>query len=293
MSYENRSESLHLGYPVLFSFLLTLIYGLVAYLSEFLNLKQTLFGNTLTAFQEIVFKFISRFSLSGMLWLVLLPLVLYLMIGFSFREFFSLLRFNLKQGNKTNLLLSLIIIFTLICCIAISAVFLDVFTLNFSLLISPDYENGLGWFIFIFALIPGIWEEIAFRGIIFSFLLSKYSVKKAVIVDGVLFSIFHIFNYLILQQDLVSVLFQSIAAIFVGISLCYVVIKTNSLLPVILIHYSIDVTLFISGFIFDLNNPTSTLIFAILSLLIIPSLVISSITFLFEKKGMLDTAKLQ
>ena len=123
-----------------------------------------------------------------------------------------------------------------------------------------------------------------------SFLSSKYSIRKAVIFDGILFSLFHIFNYLILGQDLDSVLLQSIAAIFVGVSLSFLVIKADSLLPAILIHYSIDVTLFISGFIFDLSDTNSTLIFALLSLIVLPPLLISLFTLIFENISTSDTS---
>jgi len=59
------------------------------------------------------------------------------------------------------------------------------------------------------------------------------------------------------------------------------VVKTESLLPAIIIHYSIDVTLFISGFIFDLSDTNSALIFIILALIVLPPVLISLFTFIF------------
>jgi len=282
MSAENESESIHFEQPLLFGLVLTLLYGLIAYLPEILDLENVLFASNLSPFASIFFVFVSRFTLSGILWIILLPIALYYMKGTSSRDFVDSIRLHPNRMARRNILLGIIVSFSFLICVVFTAILLGVYTSNFSLLVSPDYENGLGWFIFIFALIPGVWEEIAFRGIILTFLLSKYSVRKALILDGLLFALFHIFNYLILGQDLLSVLLQSIAAIFVGVTLAYLTIKTGSILPAIIIHYSIDVTLFISGFIFDFSNENSTLIFALLSLIIIPPLLIYIFTLIFE-----------
>ena len=289
MSAENESESIHFEQPLLFGLVLTLLYGLIAYLPEILDLENVLFAGNLSPFASIFFVFVSRFTLSGILWILLLPIALYYMKGTSSRNFVYSIRLHPDKMASRNILLGIIVSFSFFICVGFTAILLGVYTSNFSLLVSPDYENGLGWFIFIFALIPGIWEEIAFRGIILTFLLSKYSVRKALIFDGLLFALFHIFNYLILGQDLLSVLLQSIAAIFVGVTLAYLTIKTGSILPAIIIHYSIDVTLFISGFIFDFSNDDSTLIFALLSLIVIPPLLIYIFTLIFENDSKGDT----
>ena len=286
---ENESESIHFEHPLLFGLILTLIYGFMAYLPEILDLEYILFTGNLSPFESIFFVFISRFALSGILWIILLPIALYLVNGISSRNFVGSLRLHPERMSRRNILLGSIISFSFVICVVFTAILLGVFTSNFSLLVSPDYENGLGWFIFIFALIPGMWEEIAFRGIILTFLLSRYSVKKALIFDGFLFALFHIFNYLILGQDLLSVLLQSIAAVLVGVTLAYLTIKTGSILPAIIIHYSIDVILFISGFIFDFSNDNSTLIFALLSLIVIPPLLIYLFTLIFENDSTGDT----
>ena len=281
MLVENESESTQIGSPLLFGLIITLIYGFTSYFSELLDLEHVLFADELSAFASIFFVFITRFTLSGILWTLLLPIALYYMKGMSYRDFVDSTRLHPKRMSTRSLLLGLIVSISFFICVVLTAILLGVYTSNFSLLVSPDYENGLGWFIFVFALIPGIWEEIAFRGVILSFLMSKYSVRTALIFDGFLFSLFHIFNYLILGQDLVDVLLQSFAAIFVGVSLAYLVVKTGSLLPAIIIHYSIDVTLFISGFIFDLSDTNSTLTFAILALIVLPPVLISLFTFFF------------
>ena len=292
MSNENEKESVLIEHPLLVSLILTFVYGFTIYLPDYLDLENVFFTNP-SPFERIFFEFVSRFTLSGLLWIFVLPISLYFMKGIASRDFLRSIRLHPNQISSRNVLLGLIVSISFFICVVLTAMLLGVYTSNFSLLVSPDYENGLGWFIFIFALIPGIWEEIAFRGIIFSFLLSRCSVGEALLLDSVLFSLFHIFNYLLLDQDLSSVIFQSIAAIPVGLSLAYLVVKTDSILPAILIHYSIDVTLFISGFIFDLSNTSSTLIFALLSLIVIPPLLIFLFTWIFTNNSKDDTADLK
>ncbi|MHA1953988.1 MAG: CPBP family intramembrane glutamic endopeptidase, partial [Candidatus Heimdallarchaeaceae archaeon] len=44
------------------------------------------------------------------------------------------------------------------------------------------------------AIIPGIWEEVAFRGIVLVLLLKKYSKKTSIIINSILFGLFHLIN---------------------------------------------------------------------------------------------------
>ena len=97
----------------------------------------------------------------------------------------------------------------------------------------------LGWFIWIFALQPGIWEELTFRGIAIPMLLKRYSQKTAIIISSVIFGIAHSFN-IITGEAPSYVLFQVIFTFFLGIVFGYLFIKTNSLIPCIILHYLVD-----------------------------------------------------
>jgi membrane protease YdiL (CAAX protease family) len=106
---------------------------------------------------------------------------------------------------------------------------------------------GLGWFLFIYMLIPGIWEEVAYRGVVIPMLLKKYKVGTSLIISSVMFGFAHAFNlitYTLIGIDplsaLISVSFQVTYATLLGFAFGYMYIKTNSLLPSILLHYLID-----------------------------------------------------
>jgi len=96
-----------------------------------------------------------------------------------------------------------------------------------------------GWFLFIYMLIPGIWEEVSFRGVIMTLNLRKYSRTTVLIGVSILFGLFHYLN-LLAGGDLVSTGVQVIYAALLGFLFGYLFIKTKSLIPSIIVHYLID-----------------------------------------------------
>ena len=85
----------------------------------------------------------------------------------------------------------------------------------------------------------GLFEEIMFRGIILTVLLAHYSKKKSIWISAVFFGVvhfanlFHDFNY----EHLIFTTAQVIWGIGMGLLWGYLVIKTNSLIPSIILHY--------------------------------------------------------
>jgi membrane protease YdiL (CAAX protease family) len=96
------------------------------------------------------------------------------------------------------------------------------------------------------ALIPGIWEEVAFRGIVLVLLMKKYSKKISLIINSVLFGFYHIVNLINLwgatnpYAILINVAFQVVYATAAGFVFAYLFMKTESLIPSILSHYLLD-----------------------------------------------------
>ena len=78
----------------------------------------------------------------------------------------------------------------------------------------------------LFAFIPAICEELAFRGFVFGGLVRGNGKFRAVLVTAVMFGISH------------GVVQQSIAATFMGLLLGWVALRTGSVLPCILIHFT-------------------------------------------------------
>ncbi len=76
------------------------------------------------------------------------------------------------------------------------------------------------------ALLPAICEEMMFRGFVFSTFSNKLSFGKAAIISGVIFGAYHM-N-----------LTQFFATSLLGIAICYVAYKSESLLPGIIMHFT-------------------------------------------------------
>ncbi len=91
-----------------------------------------------------------------------------------------------------------------------------------------DQISAAPWMsvIFLMALVPAICEELAFRGFIFGGLVRQRGRLRAVIVTALMFGISH------------GVLQQSIAATMMGLLLGWVALRTGSVLPCILVHFT-------------------------------------------------------
>lgn len=174
--------------------------------------------------------------------LVLLPVIIYLKLkGVSFSENLKLKKLSFKHGimivGATILNYPIALFFNLIVMTIIS---------TFSELQTPpiptatNFGQYLGLF-FIIAFSAGICEEIFFRGMLLSAYEKEYG-KKAIIITGILFGIFH-FN----PQNL-------LAPIILGLFFGYLVQLTGSIYAGIIGHIAnngIAVTL---GYVINIIN---------------------------------------
>ncbi len=110
---------------------------------------------------------------------------------------------------------------------------------------NPIYGGiaSFGWFIWIFMIRPGLWEEVAFRGVVIPQLSKKYKRIFTILISGVIFGLAHAFNIigaLLSGRPHFPTLFQVIYSSLLGFSMAYMYLKTKSLLPSIIYHYLID-----------------------------------------------------
>lgn len=84
--------------------------------------------------------------------------------------------------------------------------------------------------------IPSMFEELAWRGIILTTFLNKYSERKAIIISAAGFGLFHLLN-LVMRPDLIWVLGQVVWAFCIGLFYGYVFVRTKSLLPPMIVHF--------------------------------------------------------
>ena len=148
----------------------------------------------------------------------------------------------------------------------------------------PDLKSDpdvIGWGYFLLALVPGIWEELNFRGWIQSSLLKKFNPWISVLLSALFFSLFHFSN--LIHQDLTQVILGVIMAFFFGIGWGWLVFKSGSVVPVIISHYLVDSL----GQIFLNVNDTNQILtsqFLLLLTLLYPVLTILLANFMYSKK---------
>ncbi len=83
---------------------------------------------------------------------------------------------------------------------------------------------------------PSIFEEVAFRGIILTVFLSKYSERKSIVFSSMGFGLMHLLN-LMSGREFVWVIGQVVWAFTIGLFYGYVFVRTRSLLPSMIVHY--------------------------------------------------------
>ena len=102
------------------------------------------------------------------------------------------------------------------------------------------------------ALLAGLAEEIFFRGIIISYLITRFSEKQkcnlfVLFVSSILFAVLHLLNLHFDFVKIIDSLQQILAAFCFGIFLGSLYLKTGHLWPCVLIHFSWDFYIFISN----------------------------------------------
>ncbi|MFX1364832.1 MAG: lysostaphin resistance A-like protein [Promethearchaeota archaeon] len=230
--------------------------------------------------------FFINLGLLALLWLVLVPLGLKLPNKESFKEYTQTIKLVTFKPVWRNLLICIASIVVFGFSTVLFAIILGSYSFDPSILLrNPRIESGslrMGWFIFLFMLRAGLWEEVAFRGVILNLQLKKYSRTTSIILNGLFFGLFHLLN-LLSGQNYYLTFMQIIFASFLGFAFAYMYTKTKSLIPSIIIHYLIDTIgqLFLNVTFPNLFNATLFLVFGIG---VVPTLLIMIIVRLLAKE---------
>ncbi len=191
----------------------------------------------MTVWELHLINLIINFSLLSVLFFVITPYGLKLPHGkATFKEYAYSIGFTRSKPVARNILLGIFSFLLYALSTWGFANLLGTYIFDPNVLFGYPTIYNLGWALFYIMLQPGILEEVAFRGVILNLQLKKYSKLTSVIVNGVLFGLFHFVN-LLSGFSLDYVIFQVFYASCFGIALAYVYVKTESLLPCIILHY--------------------------------------------------------
>ncbi len=220
---------------------------LILYLPAIIELS---FLSVLIQQPFIVYLFIDFFLLMGslaLLYLIIIPFGLKLPNGKeSFKQFSTTIGLKPFRPFWRKLLIgiSVFLIYGFISLIMGLLLGSYNFQDNINVLFSPPNPLvpgflAMGWFRIIYMLRPGIWEEVAFRGIILNMQKKRYTQTTVVLLNGIIFGLFHYTN-LLSFPDLFSVSLQVFFASCLGIMFSYMYFKTKSIIPCIILHFLIN-----------------------------------------------------
>lgn len=266
------------AHPIVTTTLITVLAGILLQMSNiigFQDIVASVVSDNFVTVRLIDIGF--RMTMGALLVFVAIPLVLsYLHRGGWRGGYATLLPTSMgpsPQGTTAAAGLSALAFFSVLVAFAIVA---GVFEGNTSVLISDD-----NWLILLAALVPGVWEELTFRGVVQSILRRHFPPLVAVAISSVAFGLMHFSNYLN-WDDSSSVVAGVIAATTLGFAWGYLVLETGSILPAIVLHYLVDVVLFDELFIDPLATDDATSIVYVAIVFLYPILTVLATKTLFR-----------
>ncbi len=225
-------------HPVGGSILITILAGLALQLThmiDFQEIVQSVVDEEVTVrLADVGF----RMAMGALVVFVLVPRLFGHRHGKGWlRQYLAPMRVSLGASARKTASVAMLSLSALVLILAGFSLGLGVYHPDLGVLVTDNQ-----WIILLLALVPGVWEELIFRGIILSNLERRFSPRAGLVGSSVLFGLFH-FGNLGVWDDLASVVAGVILATIFGLAWGYAVLRTNSILPAMLLHYSIDVLL--------------------------------------------------
>lgn len=243
-SEYSSKKCLH-NYPIISGITLTILIGFFLFFVSIIKLGDSLFNAGLDYLTIILILFSGRFILGAVLLLLILPFLFYYPYKINRKSYLQDdLLLTKGPSFQITLFIGLLSIALYIILGYLLAAVLGILQIDLNKLIaSPNLEiNDPGWTLFLLSLVPGIWEELAFRGYILQSLKKKYSINISIILSSILFGLYHFFN--VINQDVMSAFFGVIMATSFGLIWGYMTVKSGSVLPAMITHYLVDASNF-------------------------------------------------
>jgi membrane protease YdiL (CAAX protease family) len=159
----------------------------------------------------------------------LIAIAFYLIKKFRFVEFTGLDNWQKFENLQAVLIAIVFIIFG--------------FTTNFNIYANAEFKLLLSFAISTLAV--GIFEELAFRGIIFPLLIKSFSKSKrpiliSAVLSSFLFGIVHFINLFSQPENIIGITSQVFFATAIGVFFCGLMVRTENILIPCIIHALIN-----------------------------------------------------
>ncbi len=205
--------------------------------SNFAMLVVALFLSTLfpaiTPLVNQIIQIVVAFVFLSVLVFVLVPFVYKLPQEYaSFREYLDGIRLTLSRPYSRIILFTLSSYCIFVLCQLAGSFLYGQYTFDISRILPPNSYYLLSFY-------QALFEEIMFRGIIFTLLLALYSQRKSLVASAVIFGLVHYVNLLhgLNYATFLYTTAQVLWAFGMGLFWGYLVIKTKSIIPGIILHY--------------------------------------------------------
>ncbi len=273
---ENKTEK---GKIIFTAILAVILFSVILKIDSIFSIANTLAELGWSLLSILLVSVLLRLIFAGIAVLVVLPLILR---SGSWREW-------LPRYLRIDLKIVLLGILSFIVFGAIATVIslgMGIFKGDLSAVFAfPDIRpdpDVIGWGYFLLALVPGIWEELAFRGLIQSKFRTVFSSTASILFSSLFFGLYHLSN--MVTQSPSQAIPGVIMAFFFGIGWGYMTVRARSVIPAMISHYLVDSM----GQIFlnvDGTNPALTTGFFLILTLLFPIFNIVLVKMMYKKRA--------
>jgi membrane protease YdiL (CAAX protease family) len=237
MGSAKRRQRMGKGAVILRVALATVLFSVFLKIDALVQVGNMLVGWAWPAVPVLLGITLVRMLLAGTVVLVVLPAILDLK---KVRD--GLPRYLRADPKAVSLgLLSFVVFCVLAAAISLS---MGIFRGDLSAaFVHPDLRpdpDVIGWGYFLLALVPGIWEELAFRGLIQHKLRARFSIPLSILLSATFFGLYHFSN--LLTQAPSQVIGGVIMAFAFGLAWGVMAVRSRSVVPAMLSHYLVDAT---------------------------------------------------
>ncbi|MGB5758574.1 MAG: CPBP family intramembrane glutamic endopeptidase [Acidimicrobiales bacterium] len=230
MSPQHRAGGWLRAHPVVGSVLITVLAGVFLSMTHIIGFRELIGDPDDVSVRLIDVGF--RMMMGALLVLFVVPLLL----GDAprpgwLRRYLAHMRVSMGPSPAKTVTVAVSSVVALLVMLMVGAVAAGEFNSDVGVLVVGDQ-----WVILLLALVPAIWEELTFRGVVLSNLQPRIPPFKAVIMSSVLFGLYH-FSNLVAWDDPIEVVFGVIMATIFGLGWGYTVIMADSVLPAVFLHY--------------------------------------------------------
>ena len=147
--------------------------------------------------------------------------------------------------------------FIIMLFICLLSIYIESFVLHVKWETKPTINYTNIFNAFIYHIRSALTEDLVFRGAILYILIQRIGSKKAILLSAIIFGIYHVFSYGMLNSNIIPILYTILITGFVGYVWAYTFDKTNSIMMGLGFHLGYN---FLMSLFYE-NQPYGQLIF--------------------------------